>query len=338
MMGRMLAVLKARNLEFVRDRSAMAWSIVIPLVLVFGLGIIFSRGDTSQFTVAVAGVAPDAMVADTHAFFGTRFVNFVPVDDLEAAIAQVGRHQFDLLIAPGEPLRYWINPESPSGYVAERLLLQTDASANPQTVSGEAVRYVDWLLPGILGMNMMFGCLFGVGYVIVRYRKNGFLKRLGATPLTALEFIVAQALSRLLLTLAVVLFVFFAVKLLLDVRMEGSYLALLLVAVLGGTAMIALSLVVAARIESEEFAGGLLNMMSFPMMLLSGVFFSLEGSPDWLKAVSQALPLTQMLIAARAIMIDGAALVDVLAPLGILLAMTIVFLTLGATLFKWRFS
>lgn len=338
MIGRVLAVLKARNLEFVRDRSAMAWSIVIPFVLVFGLGMIFSRGDTDQFTVAVVGAEPAAMTAETHPFFATRFINFVAVEDLDDAAAKIARHQFDLMIAPGPTLRYWINPESPSGYIVERLLLQTDPGAEQQAVSGEAVRYVDWLLPGILGMNMMFGCLFGIGYVIVRYRKNGFLKRLGATPLSAFEFIVAQALSRLILTLAVVAFVFFAVKLVLGVRMEGSYLALLLVAVLGGTAMIALSLVVAARIDSEEFAGGLLNMMSFPMMLLSGVFFSLEGAPDWLQGIAQALPLTQMLIAARAVMIDGATLVDIAWPIGILTAMTAVFLSLGSALFKWRFS
>lgn len=338
MIGRVLAVLKARNLEFVRDRSAMAWSIVIPFVLVFGLGLIFSRGDTDQFTVAVAGTEPAAMTAETHPFFGTRFINFVAVEDRDDAIEKISRHQFDLLIEPGPTMRYWINPESPSGYVAERLLLQTDAKAEQQAVSGDAVRYVDWLLPGILGMNMMFGCLFGIGYVIVRYRKNGFLKRLGATPLSAFEFIVAQALSRLMLTLAVVGFVFLAVMLVLGVRMEGSYPALVLVAVLGGTAMIALSLMVAARIDSEEFAGGLLNMMSFPMMLLSGVFFSLEGAPQWLQTLAQALPLTQMLIAARAVMIDGATLIDIVLPLGILAAMTGIFLTLGSVLFKWRFS
>jgi len=336
MMARILAVLKARNLEFVRDRSAMAWSLFIPFVLVFGLGLIFSRGDTDQFTVAVHDAATSG--ARAHPFFDTRFINFVTVTDLDEAVAKVGRHQFDLLIEPGDAMRYWINPDSPAGYIVERLLLQSDPNAQQQAVSGAAVRYVDWLLPGILGMNMMFGCLFGIGYVIVRYRKNGFLKRLRATPLRAFEFIAAQALSRLILTLGAVIFVFVAVKLILDIRMEGSYPALLLIAVLGGGAMISLSLTIASRIDSEELAGGLLNMLSFPMMLLSGVFFSLEGSPEWLQLLAQALPLTQMLVAARAVMLDGAGLADIALPLAILSGMTAVFLALSSVLFKWRFT
>jgi ABC-2 type transport system permease protein len=160
---------------------------------------------------------------------------------------------------------------------------------------------------------------------------------LHATPLSAFEFIVAQALSRLILTIGVAVFVFLCVKLLLDIRMDGSYLALLLVAVLGCTALISLSLVIAARISSEEFAGGLLNLFSFPMMLLSGVFFSLEGSPQWLQSTAQALPLTQMLIAARAVMIDGAGLAQIAPQLIVLTAMTAVFLAFGSWLFRWRF-
>jgi ABC-2 type transport system permease protein len=149
------------------------------------------------------------------------------------------------------------------------------------TVSGRSVGYVDWLVPGVLGMNMMFSCLFGVGYVIVRYRKNGFLKRLNATPLKAFEFILAQVTSRLMLIMSVTTLVFIGTHFLIGFYMSGSYLALLLVAVLGACSMISLGLLIAARVASEEFAGGLLNMLSWPMMFLSGVWFSLEGAhPD----------------------------------------------------------
>jgi ABC-type multidrug transport system permease subunit len=334
--ARIFAVLKARNIEFIRDRSSMIWAIVMPFVLVFGLGVIFSGSDSDHFTV---GVLDDtaAVAAHAHPFYATRFVEFVPVTDRAEAIKKVGRHQYDLLLERASPTRYWINPESPTGYVAERLLLQTDPAAERQDVTGDAVRYVDWLVPGILGMNMMFGCLFGVGYVVVRYRKNGFLKRLRATPLRAFEFITAQALSRLFLVLAVQVFVFLGVKLLLDISMEGSYLALFVVALLGCSALISLALVIAARISSEELAAGALNLCTFPMMLLSGVFFSLEGSARWLQNLANALPLTQMLTAARAVMIDGAGLADILPQLGALLAMTALFLVVGSALFRWRF-
>ncbi len=187
-------------------------------------------------------------------------------------------------------------------------------------------------------MNMMFSSLFGVGYVVVRYRKNGFLKRLRATPLNALEFIVAQVLSRLILIMATTSLVFLSVKSILDITMEGSYFTLALVALLGGTALVSLALLIAARVSSEELAGGLLNMISWPMMLLSGVFFSLESSGEWLQNLAKLLPLTQLLDAARLVMIDGAG-IDVIWPqLMTLAAMTVTFLVLGSALFKWRFA
>ena len=331
MIRRILAVLKARNLEFVRDRGSMAWAIGMPFGLVFGLGYIFSGSDTDQFTVGIAGEP-----AGQHAFLDTRYIDFVPVDDVDAAIRRVGRHQLDLLVEFTPTVHYWVNPDSPSGYVAERLLLQSEPGATRETVTGDAVRYVDWVVPGILGMNMMFSSLFGVGYVVVRYRKNGFLKRLQATPLSAFEFISAQALSRLLLTVAVQAGVFLTVRAVLGIAMNGSYLALLLVAIIGCASMIALSLVFAARVSSEELAGGLVNVIAFPMVLLSGVFYSIEGSPGWLQSVAKALPLTQMLAAARAIMIDGAGIVGVLPELVFLTLLTFAFLGIGSVLFRWR--
>lgn len=335
MMTRIGAVLAARNLEFLRDRQTMSWNVIMPLILVLGLGFVFSGDDTDQFVVAVKGADP-SQPKHEFAFLDTRFIDFVATEDMEDSLRKVARHQLDMLVEVGRPARYWINPESPKGYIVERLLLQTDASAERQLVEGDAVRYVDWLLPGVLGMNMMFSCLFGVGYVVVRYRKNGFLKRLQATPLHAVEFITAQALSRLMLSLAITATIFLGVLLLLDIRMDGSYLALLLIAVMGGSALISLSLLVTARISSEELASGLLNLFSWPMMLLSGVFYSLEGRAEWLRSAAGILPLTQMLDAARKIMIDGAGVVDVLPQLGVLAAMTIVFLLLGAALFRWR--
>jgi ABC-type multidrug transport system permease subunit len=281
--------------------------------------------------------SPGVVPAD-HPFLATRFVDFIPVADADAGNARVARLQLDMLLELGGPPQYWVNPDSPKGYVVERLLLQADPQAMRQVVAGRAVRYVDWLLPGVLGMNMMFSCLFGVGYVVVHYRKSGFLKRLRATPLTAFEFIVAQVLSRLVLIMAATALVFIGVKLTLDVAMLGSYGTLALVALLGGSALISLALVVASRVDSEEFASGVLNLISWPMILLSGVFFSLEGSAAWLQTAAEFLPLTQLIDAARAVMIDGAGLADIWPELATLAGMTALFLLVGAVLFKWRFA
>jgi ABC-2 type transport system permease protein len=204
-----------------------------------------------------------------------------------------------------------------------------------EQISGEPIRYVDWVLPGILGMNMMFSCLFGVGYVVVRYRKNGFLKRLRATPLRPLEFIVAQVASRLMLVLIVTAFVYLATHLILDTRMDGSYLTLLLVTVVGCISMISLGLLIAARVTSEELAGGLLNMISWPMMILSGVWFSLEGAGPAVRGLAKVFPLTHILDSARAVMLDGATLVDIAPSMIMLTLLSLVFLALGAYYFRW---
>lgn len=337
MLKRIYAVFVARNREFVRDRGTLAWNVLMPVILVFGLAFVFGGEGRNQYTVGVLQAASE-IDAGEHPFLESRFIEFVPVADEEDGFRKVARHRLDLLVR-FDGSRYWVNPESPSGYFAERLLLQSDAAVGGQMqkaqISGDPIRYVDWVLPGILGMNMMFSCLFGVGYVVVRYRKNGFLKRLRATPLRPSEFIVAQVASRLMLVMIVTAFVYLATHLILDTRMDGSYFTLFVVAVVGCVSMVSLGLLIAARVTSEELAGGLLNMISWPMMILSGVWFSLEGAGPAVQAVAKVFPLTHVLDSARAVMLDGASLVDIAPSMIMLTLLSLAFLALGARYFRW---
>lgn len=342
---RFMAILHARNLEFVRDRSALGWSILLPVLLILGFAFIFSDSTTDLYKVGVYqmdGAPPQLQEGSRKGFFATDYIQFVPVSDLDAAIDKVKHHQLDMLLDLNGQQRYWVNSTSAKGYVLERVLQGTTTNANDvtdfqkQTVRGREVRYVDWAMPGILAMNMMFGCLFGIGYVIVRYRKNGVLKRLKATPLTAFEFVSAQVASRVILIVTVTVFVFVGTDLLIDFIMLGSYATLLLVLLLGAFCLISLALIMAARTSSEEFAGGILNLIAWPMMIFSGVWFSLEGLHPAAQYFSKLLPLTHVIDAARAVMNDGASLFDILPQLGVLTAMTAVFLAIGASLFRWE--
>jgi len=336
MLKRIYAIFRARNLEFVRDRGTMSWNIVLPVALMFGLSFIFGS-ERAEYTVGV--LQESAQIdASRHAFLESRYIEFVVVEDRDEGLRKIARHQLDLLVDFERDARYWINPDSPKGYFVEFALQQADPSGELQRgqVEGDPVRYVDWVLPGILGMNVMFSSLFGVGYVVVRYRKNGFLKRLRATPLRAIEFVIAQVASRLMLILLITTFVYLGTRFFLDIRMDGSHLLLLLVLLAGAIAMVSMGLLVAARVTSEELAGGLLNMVTWPMMLLSGVWFSLEAASDWVRQLAALFPLTHMLDAARAVMLDGAELVTIMPQLGTLAAMTTVFLSLGAILFRWH--
>jgi ABC-type multidrug transport system permease subunit len=307
------------------------------VVLIFGLSFALG-GDRNAYTVGVLQDSDD-IVAEQHPFLGTRYILFVPTRDKDDALRKVSRHQLDLLVEFGDAPRYWVNPDSSKGYFAELALLQSDtqttAAIEKEQITGAAIRYADWVLPGILGMNMMFSCMFGVGYVVVRYRKNGFLKRLRATPLTSFEFIAAQVASRMVLITCITVIVYTATHMILDTRMEGSYFALFLVAVVGAISMVSLGLIISARVTSEELAGGLLNMVNWPMMLLSGVWFSLEGAGPFVQNLAKVFPLTHVLDAARSVMLDGATLGDVAPSLLALTALSAVFIGIGARVFRW---
>ena len=333
MMRRLLAVWHARNLEFIRDRATLIFTLLLPISLVVGMGFVFGGPQRPLFKVGVVATQIDKQA---HPFLQERYVDFVPIASEAEGLPKITHQQIDLLVDLHGVPRYWVNTDAPKGYIVEKLLLAAAPGAQRQPVTGAAVRYVDWLFPGILGMNMMFSCLFGVGYVVLRYRKSGFLKRLHATPLTAFEFLSAQVLSRLCLILFVTGILFVGVGSIIHFHTVGSVALLILLAVLGALSMIALGLTIAAGISSEELVGGILNLMTWPMMLVSGIWFSLEGSPRWVQWAAHIFPLTHLLEAGRAVMIDGAGIAQIAPNLLYLAATALIFLTFGAWSFRWR--
>jgi ABC-2 type transport system permease protein len=335
------AMVKARTMEFVRDKGTFYWNILFPLVLVFGFSFAFSSGNNTLFKIGLIGPVPTEQEFN---FLGISQIEFIEYDmdhsEQEDLIKKVRHHQLDMII-DFEQNAYYINKEGENAEV-----LQLLASLNPESglslnnfkreeLTGKAIRYVDWLVPGVIGMNMLFSCLFGVGFVIVRYRKNGVLKRLKATPVTSLNFILAQMASRFLIVLTTSVVVFAGTNIFLRFMMLGSYLNLILITALAIFCMIALGLVFASRIKSEELASGLMNFVTFPMIILSGVFFSLEGSPEILQKISKLLPLTHFIDGARKIMLEGAGIVVIAPQLLILTGMTLLFLAIAALTFKW---
>jgi ABC-type multidrug transport system permease subunit len=339
MWRRILSILVARNREFYRDRAGLGWNIIMPVVFVFGFALIFSGEPQDMFKVGVLSSQQDLQQVQSP-FTATKHISFIMVDDEAGAIAKIERHQLDLLMDTGTTSRYWINEHSQKGYLAERLMQAAYAETSEplpqrQTVSGRALRYVDWVLPGILAMNMMFSCFWGVGWVIVRYRKNGVLRRLQATPLSAFEFLTAQVLSRLAVVLVATIVVYTGADFFLDFIMRGSYLALFIVYIAGAMCLISMGLIIAARLRTEELADGLLNIFSWPMLLLSGVWFSMEGTSEAAQFLSRLMPLTHLVDAARAVMIDGAGLLQVLPQIMMLGGTGLLLLIIAARLFRW---
>lgn len=328
------AMFKARTMEFVRDKGSFYWSLFFPVFLVLGLAFAFSGNGTAMFKVGVVGSADQSMP-----FMGMKQAQFIAYDESNGGLSRaeevLSRQQIDMIVDFGAR-KATFNRESDKSLVLEQLFSAQGTGFAVDETSGKGIRYVDWFVPGVIGMNMMFSSLFGVGFVIVRYRKNGVLKRLKATPISALNFLAAQTASRLCIVLFVATFVFAGTNAVLHFMMLGSYLNLLLLMILGCACMISLGLVFASRIRNEELASGLLNLVTFPMLAFSGAFYSLEGSPQILRTFGKIFPLTHFNDAARKIMLEGAGLVGIAPQLLVLAAMTAVFLAVAAALFRWE--
>ncbi len=345
---RMWAVFVSRNHEFFRDKAAFGWNFLFPFLIVAGFAIIFNGNNRSEFKAGIFPVKPEKNFSIENLKIPERFksihyINFIPFTSFKKAENKLKHHKIDILIQNSpKPWKYWINDSSPKGYIVEKIFMQSgvpekeiNKNVIKEKIHGQQIRYIDWLFPGILGMNMMFSALYGVGYVIVRYRKNGVLKRLKATPLTALEYLTAQMLSRVFLLLFTVTVVWFGCDMIFSFHVEGSFYDAAVVFTLGAVSLVSMGLVIACRGASEEFTSGIINFVSWPMMFLSGVWFSLEGSPLWIRKFSEIFPLTHMLSALRKIINDGAGLSDVIPDMIFLAVISLICILIASFLFSW---
>lgn len=338
---------RARNHEFFRDRAAFGWNFLFPFLLVAGFGVIFGGKSLNEYKIGVFPMASEIVslqeVRLPERFKNMQHLKFIGLPDAAEGLEKLKHHKIDFLVKTGErPYEYWVNDDSPKGYVIEQIFLaglvppEFKPDAQKKETQSRPIRYIDWLFPGILAMNMMFSALWGVGYVVVRYRKNGALKRLKVTSLNAIEYLTAQMISRIFLLMFTLVVVWIGCHLIFSFIVLGSYFTLFFIFFLGSLSLCSLGLVLASRGTSEEFTTGLLNFITWPMMFLSEVWFSLEGAPQWVINIAQIFPLTHLLKATRKIMHDGAGLIDISLEIVVLSVMTLMFLAAGSYLFSWN--
>jgi ABC-2 type transport system permease protein len=246
---------------------------------------------------------------------------------------------------PGDPPVYRYDPARAESRLARRVVddaLQRAAGrqdawrAREITETVPGARYIDWLIPGLLGMTVMSTGLWGVGFSVVQARTRKLLKRLIATPMRRRDYLLAQALSRLVFLVleAGVLLAFGA--LVFDVPMRGSWALLGVVTLLGASTFVAMGLLAASRARTVEALSGLLNLVTLPMWILSGVFFSSSNFPDWLQPAIQALPLTALNDALRHVMLEGGSWRAVSGDVAIMLGWALGSFGLALGLFRWR--
>lgn len=341
----LVQLILARLREFYREPEAVFWVYGFPILLVVGLGIAFRNQPVERITVDIEAGAQAAGIVQALAD-QERFNARVVTPDEARVHLRTGRTDLVVRVSEGDSPQYdyTYDPTRPPSVLAKSAVddaLQRAAGrADPATVTEHLFeepggRYIDFLIPGLLGMNLMGGGLWGIGFVTVDMRIRKLLKRFLATPMRKRDFLAGVMISRLLFMVPEVLVLLVFSRIVFGVVIYGSLWAVLLLILLGAATFAGLGLLVASRAKTIEAVSGLMNLVMLPMWLLSGIFFSSDRFPDAAQPVIRLLPLTALNDALRAVMQEGAPLASQWPEMGLLLAWAGISFALAMKLFRW---
>lgn len=334
----------ARFREFYREPEAVFWVFIFPILLAAGLGIAFRNRPAEAARIAVVRTPTNSPVVDS--LKKTDGVVVTVLDDTAAATAlRTGNAALVLTPRADGSVEYRYDearPESRAArLVVDRAVQHAAGQHDPVPVvdthvSERGSRYIDFVVPGLLGMNLMGSGIWGIGFAIVDARKKKLLKRLIATPMSRAEYLASFLFFRLALLVVEVATLIGFGTLVFDVPLRGSFVQLAAICVLSSLAFGGLGLLIASRARTMEGASGLMNLVMLPMWVFSGVFFSSGNFPDVAQPIIQALPLTAVNDALRANMLQGAPWNVVGSEMAIIAVWLVVTFTLALRLFRWR--
>ncbi|HEV7487626.1 MAG TPA: ABC transporter permease [Thermoanaerobaculia bacterium] len=331
-----------RTKEFVRESEALFWVFGFPLILALALGFAFREKPPDRVPVAVVA-GPNA--AQRLAALQKSPVLLPSIMSEPDARDALRRGKVSLLIEGADAVLFRFDATRPDAQSARREAddaLQIAAGrrdiivTREERVHEQGARYIDFLIPGLLGMNLMGTGMWSMGFTIANARMKKLLKRLVATPMRKTDFLLAQFLSRLIwLLIEVTVLVVFG-WLVFGVRVNGSILLLAMLCIIGGFSFSGIGLLTASRARTIEAVSGLMNFIMMPMWLCSGVFFSYERFPDSVKPFIRLLPLTLLNDALRAVINDAATLPQIAGKLALLAAWGLVTFMIGLKVFRWQ--
>lgn len=326
--------------EFTREPEAIFWACIFPILLSIGLGIAFRSGPAETVAVGAttsaiadalkrdAGLAVETMAADA----GKRALE-------NGSIALLAESSADGAVV------YRYDDTNPAGRSArllvDRAIQQNAGRADPVRAMDEMIRepgsrYIDFFIPGLVGLGIMSDSLWGLGFPIVEARRRKLTKLLTATPMRRSHYLMSFLIWRMmLLPIEVVVPIGFG-ALAFGVPVRGGLIDIAIIAVLSAWSFASLGLLIAARPRTVEAVAGLVNITQVPMWVLSGVFFSAQRFPNWLQPFIRVLPLTATIDALRANLLQGLGLAALLPQFAVLSVWTVVCFTLALTLFRWR--
>jgi ABC-type multidrug transport system permease subunit len=333
----------ARLREFYRQPEVVFWVYGFPILMVVALGIAFRNKPVEHIGVGIqqgeqAEAASTALSANQK--FQTR-----RCDPNECRqLLRTGKVDLVVIAAAGPRYDYFYDPTRPESALARTVVddaLQRAAGRNDAAVVGEielnesGSRYIDFLVPGLLGMGLMGGGLWGVGFVIVDMRIRKLLKRFIATPMKKYHFLAGIMLSRFIFMVPEIVILLLFARIAFGVRVQGSLFAVMIFVFLGAFTFAGVGLLVASRAKSLETVSGLMNLVMLPMWILSGIFFSSERFPAAVQPFIDILPLTPLINALRAVILEGHSLYQLWPQIVILTVWGVLTFALSLRWFRW---
>ncbi len=332
--------------SFLREPAAVFWSYGFPLILAVSLGIAFRTRPPEVIVVDVIDGPGAERVLSALSEVQTEPGFEASIQPGDAAMRRLTLARCAVAVGVSEDgsIVYHFDPMRPNSLLARTQVddcLQRAAGRTDVTVTSErrvsepGSRYIDFLLPGLLGLGLMGNGLWGVGFVSVDMRIRKLLKRFTATPMKRTHFLGSLIGARMIFTIPEMAVVLLVGWYFLGVPIRGSLATIAVVTFVGGLCFAGIGLLVACRAKRIETVSGLMNLVMLPMWLMSGIFFSTENFPDALQPVVKALPLTHINDALRAAILEGASLASMWLPLAILSAVAVVTFTLAVRWFRW---
>lgn len=374
--SQLFQLIMANVKELIREPGVLFWGIVFPILMSLGLGVAFTKKKDVVVTIAVVGqnqliYQPSG---SSSALLSFLLVNkTIPEHDKQGnmirqltipdeklgnttfifrslawqeAMVMLKRGNLNLVMDEKDGVMQYhfdpMNPDAQLTYLKLSKLLNTtgpvvkEASSEikPLTVSG--TRYIDFLVPGLIAMGVMMSCMWGVSYAIIERRSKKLLRRMVATPMKRSNFLVALITVRVLMNFVEAGLLFLFSWLAFNITIQGNVAALFAMFISGNFAFAGIAIFLSSHTAKTEVGNGLINALSMPMMVLSGVFFSYHNFPEWSIPTIRTFPLTMMADGIRSIMIEGAGFAETAVPIAILSLTGLVFFVAGMKIFRWH--
>ena len=357
-----------------REPAVLFWGIVFPLLMALGLGLAFTQKKEAIHNIAVITNLNAGSVSKGNKFetflknrtkiiqdekgqgsiykliikndkLGNSIYNFHR-DDWKNAIVQLKRGEIGLIIEEtGNDIKYHFDPVSPDAHLTylslskiinNKKAIDEKSSENIEPLTLQGTRYIDFFIPGLLAMGMMMSCIWGLGYGIIETRSKKLLRRMIATPMRKSYFLISLITVRTIMNFIEAALLFLFSYLVFGITIQGNIPALILIFIAGNIGFAGMAILIASRTANTEVGNGLINAVSTPMIVLSGIFFSYHNFPEWAIGFIKILPLTLLADGIRSIFIEGAGFTQIALPFLVLSSMGIIFFAVGLRAFKWH--